>query len=95
MGGVFTLFFPLFTLEKNVVWPFRIIAAITPLRYFSNSYFYSVLSEEPPFAGAKVDLDSAKGYECDNKWGQCFGSTGLQAWAYAYACTWTWTWTCT
>ena len=76
MLGVTAMFFPLFTLEKNVVWPFRIFAAVTPLRYFSNSYFYAVLSDET-FSGATADPSASNGFSCGNKWTQCLGSEGL------------------
>ena len=78
MIGAFAMFFPLFTLEANVVWPFRIISVISPMRYFSNSYFYSVMTETGPFSGAELDATDPDGYKCQNTWIQCFGVTGQQ-----------------
>ena len=65
--------------EADVVWPFRTMCYISPLKYFLKSAMYTDLSETT-FSGAVVDLSDPRGFHCTgtNPELGCYGYYGKQ-----------------
>jgi len=77
--SVFMLFSGLLLQTANVIWPLRLLAYISPMRYLLELFVYYVFIDAE-YTGAVTDPSAPRGFSCpgaDSQLG-CYGHTGEQ-----------------
>lgn len=65
--------------EKDVIWPLRIFAYVSPMKFATKAIIYAEL-QGTTFEGAVLDSNKTRGFDCPGSeaGAECYGATGDQ-----------------